>query len=284
MDTKRHHLYHAEATAISGHLTQPLPVSIHPQASVKLREQGGYLSQHSDGYRAEQVLRYQTAYTQVAGNDDSKPELGWSTLSTSVVEGLNVLDVLTCDRVVMQMSSNHLPEGYVPRVSFLGSRFENLRINGHPVQLDFDPDMLGPKPANDQSFASDPGFMERVKSQRSRILEAKDIPAEIAGRYNQGPKVSQQTESGRQESIECSLVNRAEVGSHGRCHGHVIDVPDFGKIYLGVLRVEHSDYKEGTETPKKTLLRLTMIECKFGCAIAGNASMAMGITNGGTKP
>jgi len=284
MDTKRHHLYHAEASALSGHLTQPLSFSIHPQASLRLREEGGYLSQHSEGFHAEQVLRYQSAYTQVAGNVDSKTDLGWSTLSTSVVEGLNILDVLTCDRVVMQMASNHLPEGYVPRVSFLGSRFENLRINGRPVKLDFDPDMLGAKPANDQGYTNDAGFLERVKNQRSRILEGKDIPAEIAGRYNQGPKVLHQSESGKQEWVECSLVNRAEVESPGRTYGHVLDVPDFGKIYLGVLRVEQSEYKEGTEVPKKTLLRLTMIECKFGCAIAGSASAAVGIVNGGTRP
>ena len=284
MDTKREHIYHAEATALSGPLTLPLHLPIPPQAQLRLREEGGYLSQHSDSFRAEQVISYQTAHTQVAGNLEDKPCRGWSTLTTSVVEGITVLDVLTCDKVVMQMATNHPPEGYVPTVSFLGSRFENLRISGHPVRLDLDPDLLGAKPANDQPYTSDAAFIERVKSQRNQILSAKGLPAEIAQRYNQGPLVSQKTESGLQESVECSLVNHAEGGYPGQSFGHVIDVPNFGKIYLGVLRVEQSDYKEGTQIPKKTTLRLTMIECKFGCAIAGSASMAVGITNGTSHP
>jgi len=284
MDTKREHIYHAEATALSGHLTLPLHLPIPPQAQLRLREEGGYLSQHSDSFRAEQVISYQSAHTQVAGNLDEKPCLGWSTLTTCVLEGITVLDVLTCDKVVMQMATNHPPEGYVPTVSFLGSRFENLRISGHPVKLDLDLDLLGAKPANDLPYTSDTAFLERVKSQRKQILGAKGLPAEISQQYNQDPLVSQKTESGLQESVECSLVSHAEGGYPGQSYGHVIDVPNFGKIYLGVLRLEHSDYKDGTQIPKKTTLRLSMIKCKFGCAIAGNASMASGIVNGRGQP
>jgi hypothetical protein len=184
----------------------------------------------------------------------------------------------------MQMSTSHPQEGYVPRVSFLGSRFENLRIDGHPVNLDFDAELLGSKPANDQPYTGDAAFMERVKRQRSRILAAESLPPDVAGRYNQAPLVSQETESGKQESVECSLVNLADGGYPGRTFGHVLDVPNFGKIYLGVLRLEQSDYDKGTDIPKATTLRLTMIECRFGCAIAGSASAAMGITNGNSKP
>jgi len=58
-----------------------------------------------------------------------------------------VLDVLTADRVVGQIITEHPLVGYVPIISFLGTRFENLRIAGHPVELDLDLNILGDKPA-----------------------------------------------------------------------------------------------------------------------------------------
>ena len=79
----------------------------------------------------------------MAGNRDVKPGHGFSTITTAVVEDLNVLDVVTADRVVAQISTEHPLVGYVPHITFLGTRFENLRIAGHKVELDLDPDFLG---------------------------------------------------------------------------------------------------------------------------------------------
>ncbi len=116
---RRVHRYHAEASVLEGHLQRPLSQEIKPQAYVKLPEHGGYLAQRAEDYRIEGVLSFRSAYTQVAGNPDVKPGHGLTTLSTSVVEGLNVLDVVTADRVVGQISTEHPIGGYVPHVTFL---------------------------------------------------------------------------------------------------------------------------------------------------------------------
>src|ERR1700761_2573710 len=94
-ETTREHRYHAEATVLTGNLYHPLVQEIKPQTNVKLTEHGGYLSEHSEPYRLEGVIAFDRAYTQAAGNRDQKPGHGWSTLVTSVVEGLNVLEVVT---------------------------------------------------------------------------------------------------------------------------------------------------------------------------------------------
>lgn len=278
-NVQREHLYHAEATVLSGILQLPLEQAIEPQAYAKLPEKGGYLSQHAGNYRLEGVISFRSAYTQVAGNRDVKPGHGWSTLTTSVVEGLNVLDVLTADRVVAQISTEHPLAGYVPSVTFLGTRFENLRIAGHPVKLDLDPHILGSKPANDAPYTSDPGFVQRVTSQYQRIHAQQNLPAEIPERYKQPPSGTP-----NQESIECSLINQADGSYPGRSFGHVIDVPNFGKIYLAVVRLEQSDFQPGSGIPKKTLISLTMIELEMGCVGAGRMGVANGKTNGGTYP
>jgi hypothetical protein len=100
MSEERYHIYHAEAGVLHGRLQLPLAQEIKPQAFTKVPERGGYLSQHSHNYQLEGVISYRTAYTQVAGNRDVKAGHGWSTVATSVIEHLNILDVITADRVV----------------------------------------------------------------------------------------------------------------------------------------------------------------------------------------
>jgi hypothetical protein len=278
-DVFRRHLYHAEAYVLQGNLTLPLVQQIKTQAYAKLPEEGGYLAQHESDYRLESVISFHSAYTQVAGNPDEKPGHGWSTLATSVVEGLNVLDVVTADRVVAQISIEHPLVGYVPSITFLGTRFENLRIAGHPVELDLDRDFFGPKPGNDAPYTKASGFLDRVAAQHNLVRTHPNLLAELAQRYT---GLSRDAEN--PEAVECSLVNRAEGAFPGVPRGHVIHVPDFGTICLANVRLEQSDYQQGTGIPKQTTVQLNMIEMKMGCVAAGNSSVGSIKTNGATVP
>jgi hypothetical protein len=276
---ERTHTYNAEATVLSGHLQLPLAQKIEPQAHSKLAEAGGYFNQRSDGYRLESVVSFSSAYSHVSGNRSLKPGEGWHTLTTTVVEGLNVMEVLTADRVVGQMITHHPLEGYVPSISFLGTHFENLRINGNPVELDFDPEIFGPKPANDAAYTRDAGFLSRVSSQYDRIRKHQDLPAELQERYNRLSSTL-----GASEAVECSLVNQANGGFPGKSFGHVIKVPGFGTITLAKLTVKHEEAHEKTKAPMKTTFNLTMIDLKLGCVICGDIPIGGGTSNGGTHP
>jgi hypothetical protein len=275
----RTHTYHAEATILEGHLELPLIQEIKPQAYAKLPEQGGYLSQRAENYRLEAAISFSSAYTQVAGNRDVKPGHGWATLTTTVIEGLNVLDVLTADRVVGQISTEHPLVGYVPTISFLGTRFENLRIAGHPVELDMDLGIVGSKPENDAAYTSDSALLGRISSQYKSIVEHQDLPPELHERYNRLSSTL-----GSPEAVECSLVNRAAGGYPGGSFGHVITIPNFGKITLGKLTLKHEDFKPETGVPEITTVHLAMIDLKLGCSIQGAAAAATGTTNGRSYP
>jgi len=275
----RTHAYHAEATLFEGHLNLPLVQAIKPQAHAKLPEHGGYLSQRLEDYRLESVVSIRSGYTQVAGNREVKPGHGWATLATSVVEGLNVMDVLTADRVVCQISTEHPLEGYVPSISFLGTRFENLRIAGHPVDLDLDLGILGSTPENDAPYTTDAALLERVAKQYDRDLKTDGLPDELAERYNRLSSTL-----GAPEAVECSLVNRATGAYPGSSYGHVIDVPNFGKIILARVSLRHDDFKAVSGIPMRTTLNLTMIELKLGCVIGGGGVIGSGSTNGKSQP
>lgn len=276
---ERYHTYHAEAEALSGDLTLPLIQEVKPPTYVKLNERGGYLSQHVENYRLGGVVSFRSAYTQVAGNPDTKLDHGWNTLTTSVIEGLNVLEIVTADRIVCQISTDHPLDGYVPTVTFLGTRFENLRIAGHPVKLDLNLDMLGAKPKDDAPYTSDKNLIQRVAAQRDQIQSQQNIPSDISARYNRLPAIPN-----KEGSISCSLVSHAEGDFPGRCFGHAFDVPNFGKIYFATLTLQHSDFGTKTGAPRKTTISLNMIEMVMGCVGGGNLMGGGGKTNGVTNP
>jgi hypothetical protein len=278
---ERYHHFHAEADILSAELQRPLQQNIKPQAFVKLPEEGGYLSQRAENFRLEGVISFHSAYTQVAGNKSLKPGHGWTTLVTSVVEGLNVLDVVTADRVVAQISTDHPLAGYVPAVTFLGTRFENLKIAGHHVKPDLNLELCVPKPQNDTPYIEDPAFLNRVAQQYAQINRAKDLPDWGREKYHKDlldvGKIKQQDEAakkvqGERAKVECSLVNSVAQALPGSTFGHVIEVPDFGKIFLAELEVDRDSF------------HLTMIRLDLGCVAHGHGKIVKGSINGNTRP
>jgi hypothetical protein len=277
--TERTHHYHAEASVLGGHLRLPLCQQIKPQAHVKLAREGGYISQRAENYRLEAVISFRSAYTHVAGNRSSKPGEGWNTLTSSVIEGLNVLDVITADRVVAQTITEHPLVGYVPTISFLGTRFENLRIAGYPVELELDHEILGAKPADDAPYTKNPDFLSRVSRQYDRIRGHQDLSEDLLEQYNRLSSTL-----GNREEVECSLVNQAAGRYPGRSYGHVIKIPNIGAITLGKLVLQHEDFDEKTGVPKKTTVNLTMIDLKLGCVIEGSIPIGSSGSNGTSQP
>jgi hypothetical protein len=287
---ERTHTFHAEAHALSGELVLPLETKVPPQAFVKVAEHGGYLSERSAGFRFESILKYTSAYTQVGGHKEIKPGHGWNTLSTSVVEGLNVLEVVTADRIVSQIATEYPLVGYTPHISFLGTRFENLRICGHEVKLETDLNIFGERLEDDSPYTRSPGFIDRVSRQHAQIQEQGGEPesrgsllSNLLGRYNRKPE-SFVNNTGDEEQVECSLVNQVEIGYPGRVFGHVIHIPLFGTVSLGNLRLTHTPRNTTTDTPPKTRIELTMIDIQMGCAATGKAAVGGIVVNGHSKP
>ncbi|MGB0065968.1 MAG: hypothetical protein WBP85_16110 [Terracidiphilus sp.] len=276
---ERHHHYHATATAISGHLKLPLESEISRQAHAELPKKGGHLSQRMKEFCLEGVVSFRAAATRVSGNKSTKPDQGWTTIATTVVECLNVMEIVTADRVVTQIITEHPLEGYVPSVSFLGTRFENLQVAGHPVDFEIDHNILGEKPGGDGPYTHEPGVIARVGSQYRRILESKGLPEDLRERYNRFSSTL-----GKSEAFECSLVNRASGSYPGHSFGHIIHVPDFGKIVLGKLKVTHDKHDTPTKAPRITNVHLTMVDLELGCSADGNVPIGSGGTNGGTEP
>jgi hypothetical protein len=286
---ERKHIYHSNASVLRAELKKPFEEKIEPQANLPLRGSGNdnhYQFRHTGPFQWEGILSYQSGYTQVAGIRSSKikqpgAKPGFVTLTTSVVEGLNILDVVTADRVVARISTEHPFDGAVPSIHFLGTRFENLRIGGHKIEALTDLEIIGPKPDRDASYFDEKAskMMGNVCKQYDAIGKESNLPDWLTEKY-----LTDRAPRKKADETYCSLVNGVDgvkeiPKSLGvRPFGHVIDVPHFGKIYLAELTVNRKkaeDPQEDTYT-----FNLTMIRVDLGCPVEGGIGIAMGDPNG----
>lgn len=277
------HYFHAEAGVLHARLRRPLEQEVKPQAFVKLPYQGGYLSERAENYRLEGIISFKSAYTHVGGHKSLKDGHGWTTLATSAIDGLNVFDIVTADRVVGQISTEHPLEGHVPTVTFLGTRFENLKIAGHKIDPQLNLNVC-PKPDKDLLYLEDEGFLGRASDHHRRVSKG-GFPESVHSKYQ--VNIPNRAELRRQwdayltdespeankpkAAIDCSLVTDAKAGGW-KSAGHIIEVPEFGRIFLAELTVDCNSFS------------LAMIRLELGCVGDGSGTAGTLVVNGGGKP
>ena len=129
------YMYHASAFSISAEFDRPKKHSLSPQASTLLGSHGGHNTQRVSGYKADGLISFKEAYSEVAGSYDECNGMH-TTYALSVLEGVNVADMLTADRVVARMAVYYNADGKSEAsYDIIGSYYENLRIAGHPVEI-----------------------------------------------------------------------------------------------------------------------------------------------------
>lgn len=268
--TQRQFYYHADASPVGGYITHPFEHIITTDASSSLAQAGGVTTASHEAYRLDPIVSTKNAYSHITGAKNEKTG-NWTTLTTSVVEHLNVLEVVTADRIVARLGVEHPAAGYTPRVSFVGVQFDNLRVNGHRVYpklnlnlLDFD---HGRFP--DQPHTKNEKFIQKITVHNRRITEAKDVPEWLKARYGWVQSAEEREKRGY---ILCSLVEEVQGVEDASSVGHVITVPDFGNIFLGELVLDHGAF------------RLTMMRMELGCPAKGIMSFATADSNGYTIP
>jgi hypothetical protein len=297
------HDYHADAHVLSGHLQRPVKQKIEPHAPVSLRdERGGHLTRFAEDVSIEGLISFRKGQTRVSGSRSLKHN-GWVTLSTSVLEGLNVFEVITADRIVSQVSTEHpYQNGHFPKVTFLGTQFDNLRVSGFPVELKLDFGICGKKPDGDKSYLDDLTFLKGVRDQTARIANADGLPKEVKDQYDEKlaniENLISIRDGGRQGTHEpkvtCSLVQSiGEIPIPGvKSFGHVLLIPEFGALSLGEIEVGEKLYDsperrahEG-QTPERpsNYFTLSIIKMKLGCVGQGDVTAGTATANGAHKP
>lgn len=276
---KRVYYYHADSNAFGGHIETPFKQLIPVAAPSSLPPVGGYESAHTGRYQLEDILSFESAHTQVAGSVSHKTG-GWTTLASAVVEGLNVLNVITADRIVAQIATENPPEGYIPTVSFVGTQIQNLRVSGFPVDPVFNLGMcdqgLAAGRFPERAVVDNESFLDRAKAQYERMNNSKllpewvqdrSIPAWVRERYTWD-----NAQLRERAAVSCSLVTEVRGQFPGRPFGHVLEIPEIGRVFLGELLLDDNTY------------RIIGMRLELGCATQGSLSVSTASKEGTGYP
>jgi hypothetical protein len=264
--------YHANASPIGGTFTRPAVHTAHSHGSSSLAQAGGHASARVSNYRIDGLISANEVYSEIYGSENAATG-SWTTVVTAVVEGLNIFETVTADRVVAVLTVDHPFEGAHPRVSVVGSQFENLRIDGVTVTPLVNTTLVKPLatggafPAN--ALIEDQDLLARADRQGKKLLTATSSLDWLKERYGW---IQSKADRERKGYALCSLVDEVPGAKPGRSLGHVVEVPDFGNVFLGELLSDHHTF------------RLTMIRVEMGCPVHGTISIGGGDSNGSTMP
>jgi hypothetical protein len=274
------YFYRANAHALGGTISRPSESVLETQASVSLPTTGGCSCSEAKDFNHKGLVTFKSARVEVNGSDFTHPDPKsgaqvYSIRVSAVIEELNILDMVTADRVVARLTSEHAihptnPKQSESQPSFipLGSSFENLRIAGQPVEVEYAHGTFAKQPTYE-------GFKKRLKS---RDLECSQrlIGSGIAknGKHPHLQPLRDRYDALLKDPekdggmVLCSIVKSLKPRKTGELevHGSIIVVPHFGTIYLGEILLSQS-------TRLMNMLRLEM-----GSPDAG--SLAVGFLEG----
>lgn len=248
-------LFHASAFALSAHLTRPAEHLIEAQAGSTLPSTGGQSGARVENFRFGQMISFKAGYSQVAGSE--KIEQGkttYTTLATAAIEGVNICDVVTADRIVARLASSYV-DGSEASILVMGTRFENLRVAGHSIEVELHHELA----MRLKTYAD-------VKNEYENNDDFKKM---IGDPFKPGqvPKFDPYGD------VRCSLVKELKpakcpgIVRHGY-FGHVLVVPEFGTIHLAEMMIE-----KGRKV-------LTMFRIELGSPNGGGATGGQVDSNG----
>jgi hypothetical protein len=288
--------FHGEAHVLSGHLQRPIEQKIEKHAEIVLQNQkDGHLTRFTEEVDIEGLVSFKSGRTRVSGSRSLKNDPknhGFVTVATSVVEGLSVFEVITADRIVAQVSTDYPVDNgqdentSFPHVTFLGTHFDNVRVNGGLLTLKLNLGIIGER-EGDTSYLSHRSFLDRAREQTKKIANANVLPEELqrvfADRLNAFDNLKGNREPKVTVSIVESIDNLDAIPIPGaKVIGHVLILPQFGTVSLGEVNISEV-LNEGSDIPSN-YFELTMLQVNLGCVGHGTVTGAVAAANGGHGP
>lgn len=233
--------FHAEGHAFSGEIHHPFWYPIKAKASTSLPTIGGHAAAHHAEFSFRNLVSFKNAHTHVSGRRVRDEYL---THASTIIEGLNVEGVLTADRITCNLSSTHSREHPEPLILAHGSKFENLRIKGQPVNITLRDELL-----------QDCDTLEKLRNHVARERQSGKIR-----RYDDG-------------AVICTLVEKIESPFPINLKDdHIFHVDGFGTITVAEVFAVY-----GSRT-------VTMLHLELGSPQTANFIVAEDGTNGRPWP
>jgi len=261
----RFYSFRADANALGGFLEEPLRKIIPSVAPVSLPAVGGIATARSEAFNLDEIVSCSGAYTRVSGTEHHA-DGSISILTTAVVEGLNILEVVSAERIVAQVSILIPTASSELQISLAGSRFEGLRLGGRDHRPTLNPQLNAP--------GSGPGGnglpLSRQDIERIGRSQAKELIKRFKARGDKDADQWVQRRHGWMNSdplpenggkLLCSLVDGVDGEDSNKSCGHIVEIPGFGRIFLGELWVLRNS------------VQLVAIRAELGCPVKGKVGV-----------
>jgi hypothetical protein len=262
--------YRSSAAALGGHFSRPFSEPLPVQASVALPPVGGHGSVRVDGFNYRDLISFRSATSTVTGSEDVEKGI-YNTLASVVIEGLDIMGVITAERVVSRLVSERPagPDNELP-LNPVGSTFDKLEVAGVRIE---------PAPIEELFRRHTFGDIEDCCRQPSTFVNYEGKPFHSSGppgkSADKANKGTAPIHSYEERHLVTSLFRPAKLASSSGLEvgpGGEIRVPGFGTIHIGEFHIGR--YSR----------RLTMLRLEMGSPLQGSVSAGTGEGNGTWYP
>ena len=237
--------FQGHALGVAGTMRLPFQEVIETQASSVLSTAGGYASAEVKDFRYRDILKFDRAQTLVTGSrladleeEGSDPKRVHSTLIQAVVEGFDLLGMVTADRIEAHIVSKHVSGGIgEPEVRLKGTRFEGLKIGGNRIKVDLAVDELDAHPThttfrNGYSAGQFAGLFQMTEAQVNSCPDA--VKRFLRYPYTKSPEELPAINGITNFSMVRTLEPEAKTDGYW---GHVFYIKGFGTVRLGEINI-----------------------------------------------
>jgi hypothetical protein len=280
LNRKTSFYYQADSSALGGFFEHPFQKIVPSQASVALPAVGGFATVRTEAFNFEGVISCAFAETTVAGRrlaagTTNEKDDSFSVSITSVIEGLNILDTITADRIVAKVSIDTPLNGDSPRISVVGSQFEGFRVGGQKAIPTLNSNLVSA--GRDTAGRPTVTYSDFERTGRTQADELrKCIPAGEEGAWEWALEkydwMTSEQPAARGGSVLCSLVDGIQGGIGGSSIGHILEIPAYGRVFLGEI-VASPGY-----------VQFAMIRAELGCNFQGSVNAGVVLGGGHSIP
>jgi hypothetical protein len=250
-------LYHTEAVGASGHISLPVVNTMPLQASIASAIGASFGKARVENFKHLDYLTIGSLESHVVSSY-SERDKAYGTLASVVIEDLNNLNVVTCNRIVSRLTSKHMEDGKTPASFILhGTHFDGLKIGGHTIEIDLAVGLLSELSTWDKlnnGYENDPAIRAELDELSLYTPKGRKLPV-------------------RNGVFACTLAHFPKKLPRGITRkDHGIYVPHFGTIYAAEFYIT------------ATARRLRMLHVDLGCTVEGCNGYADSGSNGQTIP
>jgi hypothetical protein len=286
-EKKRFYTFRADANALGGYLEEPFEKIIRTLAPVSLPPVGGFATARSEAFNLDEIVSCSSAYTRVSGREHADGSVSIQVAAT--VEDLNILDVVTAERIVAQVSIAISNDQKPLRFSLAGSRFVGLWLAGRKScpKLNSRLQLPGSGTSSQGLTLTYEDVRQTGRDQAARLIKGFQAVSSSAHEWAKERHEWMTLEQPRDDTVLCSLVDGFEGadstegcdpvdgfegaepkegdGFEGaepeeRC-GHIVEIPGFGRIILGELLISRKS------------VQLVAIRAELGCSVRGKVGV-----------